>query len=61
MNQGILELALSGTVALELEYRKPDSTETRVPHEERVTAQQLRRIHAQAQIADAFACLLHVM
>jgi len=61
VNRGILELALSGALELELEYRKPDSKETRVPHEQRVTVQQLRRVHAQAQIADAFAWLLHVI
>ena len=61
MNRGILELALSGALELEPEYRKPDSKETRVPHEQRVTVQQLRRVHAQAQIADAFAWLLHVI
>lgn len=61
MNQGILEVALSGAGELELEYRKPDGKETRVPHDQCVTAQQLRRIRAQAQIADAFAWLLQVM
>lgn len=61
MNNGILELALSGAMELELEYWKPDSTETHVAFEQRVTAQQLHRIHMPAQIADAFAWLLHVI
>ena len=61
MNKGILELALSGTVELELEYRTPEDKQTQMPHKPRVTVRQLRRIHAQAQIADAFAWLLHVI
>jgi hypothetical protein len=60
VNKGILELALSGAVELELEYRKPDSTENQA-FEQPVTAQQLHRLHVQAQIADAFAWLLHVI
>jgi hypothetical protein len=35
-NKGILVLASSGTVQLELEYRKPDSKETRMPHDRRL-------------------------
>jgi len=42
-------------VELELEYRKPDSKETRMPHDQEATAQQLRSIPAQAQSAGAFA------
>jgi hypothetical protein len=61
VNKGILRLALSDTVELELEYCEPDSKEPRPSHEQRVTVQQLRRIHAQGQIADAFAWLLHVI
>ena len=57
-NKGILVLALSGTVELELEYRKPDSKEIRMPHDQEATAQQLRSIPAQAQSGGAFALVV---
>lgn len=61
MNKGILQLALSGAMELELEYREPGSKENDSTNEHSAAAQQSDRIHAQEQIADAFAWLLHVI
>jgi hypothetical protein len=60
MSQGILQLALSGTVDLELEYREPGSKDSGTP-QEHAAAQQLHGSHALAQIADALPAWLHVI
>ncbi|HEV2730221.1 MAG TPA: hypothetical protein VGV15_09325 [Terriglobales bacterium] len=59
MNKGILKLALSGNVPLQFEYRDPSGGSTA----ERSDSAVNERLDnaAKAQIADAFAWLLHVI
>lgn len=57
MSQGILHLALTGNVHLELEYRAA-RTEPYVPSSDAVE-DELLRVHAQTH--DEFACMLQVL
>jgi hypothetical protein len=61
VNKGILKLALSGKVPLQLEYRDPRGGSSAEYHSESAVNEQLQRDLARTQIADAFAWLLHVM
>ena len=56
MNKGILQLALSGTVDLELEYREPlQEMDERFP-----IAQHLKGSQPHSEIDQEFACLLRL-
>lgn len=59
MNKGILKLALSGKVPLQLEYRDPSCGSSAERRSDSVS-EQLNNA-AKMQIADAFAWLLHVI
>jgi hypothetical protein len=61
MNQGLLQLALSGRVKLELEYREPSSKEPERLQEPFGHALQLNRKQRQVQIEEEFACLLQAI
>ena len=62
MNQGVLQVALSGTVELELEYREPSDKEPEAEQEPLGRAPRLNRDQQQqAQIQEEFACLLQVI
>ena len=57
MNKGILQVALSGKVELELEYREPlEETDELFP-----IAQHVRGSQSQSQIDQEFACLLQLL
>ena len=60
MNKGILELALTGIVDLELEYRKPEKAGD-LSQQQPCSPQQLRDFQVETQIDDAFAWLLYVV
>jgi hypothetical protein len=61
VNKGILQLALSGTVELELEYREPSGKELEARQELLGSAPQFNRDRQQAQIQQEFACLLQAI
>ena len=61
MNKGILQLALSGTVELELEYREPSGKELEAGQGPLDPAPRLNPDQQQAQIQEEFACLLQAI
>jgi hypothetical protein len=61
VNKGILQLALSGTVELELEYREPSGKELEAEQELLGPAPRFNRDQQQAQIQEEFARLLHAI
>jgi hypothetical protein len=60
VNKGTLQLALTGTVDLELEYREYRGNGSGITQEHAAAAQNFQRTQALMEIADAFAWLLHV-
>jgi hypothetical protein len=61
LNKGILHTTLTGKLQLELEYRQPGAKGDSTRQERASTVQQLDRGYTQAQVADAFTWLLHVI
>jgi hypothetical protein len=57
MNKGILQLALSGTVALELEYREP----LKETDEQFLIAQRIKGSQLQTQLEHELAFLLQLL
>jgi hypothetical protein len=60
VNKGILKLALSGKVPLQLEYSDPSCGSSAERRSDSAVNEQLNNA-AKMQIADAFAWLLHVI
>ncbi len=61
MSKGILQLALSGKVPLQLDYREPSTGENAERPKEPAAIERPHHNQAKAQIADALAWLLHVI
>ena len=61
MNKGILQLAVSGKIPLQLKYRDPTGADDVERRSDSVVNQQFHHDSAKVQIADAFAWLLHVI
>jgi hypothetical protein len=61
MHKGILQVAVSGKIPLQLEYRDPSGADNAERRSDSTVNEELHHNLAKAQIADAFAWLLHVI